>query len=113
MSEDLTAREFVLQRVDRRTDTDGKRGQDASSDLWTGRRAIVEVGKRPTYPYSEDELQEAWEDLVAEGTLFSWKGLTAPGDEEHLRAIIEAELEAGITRKILIGKINRRLGGST
>lgn len=51
-------------------------------------------------------VQTAVDDAVSRGDAFGWHGLVAAMDVDVLRAIVEKELEADITRQVLVGNLN-------
>ena len=104
------AEQWVLEKVREDTAPDPDGHQDAHGTVWTGRRNVVGHGDKPGQP-TRDEKLGAVRALLERGELIGWHGLLAPATDEHLRAIIENERRAGITRKLLVGRANQLLAG--
>lgn len=101
--------EWVKGEVAHRTEPapDGK--QDVSSNVWTAKRRLNEDGRKFSVHYSPEEIAGGADSLVADGELFGWHGLLAPMTKRSIRAIIENERKATITRSVLVGKANAAL----
>lgn len=98
--------DWVLDRVEEYTDADGELGQNENSDTWTSTRSIAAGGEKFSVPYSKDQIQAAVDRLVEDTEVVEWHGLIAPATDKHLASIIEAEREASVTRKLLVGHVN-------
>lgn len=99
-------REWVMDTVRQNTEPIPE-GQNIQSPLWTSHRRLASGGERWSTPHSRDMVERATNALISRGRLFSWHGQVCPTDPDHLRAVIEAERNADVTRQILIGKANR------
>lgn len=78
--------------------------------LWSSRTQVLAQAVKTTNSYDKAAAKRAINQAIDNDDLFLWHGLLAPADPEHLRKIIEAEREATITRKLMVGKINKLLG---
>ena len=83
--------------------------QTTESDPWTSERYLVQEGRKPKHGHTKTEVRDAISQAKVANDLIGWHGLLAPATPGHLQEIIEAELDADITRRILIGKCNRYL----
>lgn len=105
------AETWVLDEIDSLTEPEPDGKQDAESAIWTGKRRIVGNTDKPGQP-TQAEIREAIRTLRSRGEIITWHGLLAPATDEHLRAVIENERLAGITRRPLIGRANQLLQGT-
>lgn len=94
--------QFVLATVE---DTLG--GND--KPLWSSRTQVLGEAVKSTNDFDKPAARAAISRAIANDDLFHWHGLLAPADPDHLRKIIQAEQQADITRKIMIGQINKLL----
>lgn len=92
------AREIVLQAV---------RNETSPADPWTSDGKIHEHGRQNGL--SKQQVSNEIDQALVAGDLLEWHGLLTLREPDHLRGVIEAERNATITRKILIGKCNRAL----
>lgn len=113
MSDEITAREWVHEQVRERVEPEPDGRQDAHGSLFTGTRQLVRDGKKFSTDFDSDEIEDALDELVIDGEIISWHGILFPADEEHLRAVIANENQAGIPRLILIRKVKKNLDGVT
>lgn len=102
------AREWVLREVVQRTSSEPDGIQQSHGNVWVGRRHVIGDKDKADRP-PRSELNAALLQLVEDGELIYWHGLTAPATEEHLRAVIENEVMCDVPRQILIGKANKLL----
>lgn len=102
-------REYLLGVIDDRVDANGELGQNVNGDLWTSPKRIKQDGVKASVPYSRGDLEAEVNAAIDDGDLLAFAGLVAPVTPDHLRAIIQAERDADITRKVLVGKCNRLL----
>lgn len=80
----------------------------ADNGPWTSEDHLIQQGVKAKHGgFTRDEIKDAISTALVRNELLSWHGLLAPVEEDVLRRIIEAEKEADITRKILVGKVNR------
>lgn len=101
-------REWVLSRIRERTapEPDGK--QNGQSALWTSINWLKQDASGSDLLERDDVQPLVWE-LASRDRIIYWHGLMAPATDEHLRAIIENERQAGFTRKLLVGQCNQLL----
>lgn len=78
-------------------------------DLWSSRSHVLQEAVKTTVGHEKAAVREAIQRAIANDDLFHWHGLLAPADPDHLRAIIEYEQQADITRKLMVGEINKLL----
>ncbi len=82
-----------------------------SSSPWTSRREVRQKSKNGTgktlIPLSKDETDRLIAELVEDGEIVYWHGWITLNNDQLLQTAIEKEREADVTRKILIGKLNK------
>lgn len=94
----------VLSLVNERTEPTPDGIQDAGGNLWTGTKRLKQEASKNNIDCTKSELEDAVAALVGEGSLITWHGLLAPANVDHVRAVIENECQAEITRNLLVGK---------
>lgn len=102
-------KEWILEEVESYTSTETTGTQNSQGEVWTSKNRIKQSGSGESTPYSSANIQTAIEKLVEEGELVEWSGLIAPGNKEHIRAIIRNEAQASAPRSILVGKMNAHI----
>lgn len=97
-------REWIRERIESHIDLGEPTHQD---DPWSSKyhvRQDIQYGE-----FGRDEVVAEIMAMVDDGELILWHGYVAPRRPEVLQAIIEAEHQTPVTRKILVGKCNRAL----
>lgn len=101
--------EIVYDQIEQAVEPEPDGTQNAQGNIWTGANQVRREGEKNTVSYSKADVDEALDFLEAEGRIINWFGLVAPATDEHLRAIIQNEIQSQFTRKILVGKCNNLL----
>ncbi|WP_435143845.1 hypothetical protein [Halobaculum sp. P14] len=107
-----TQQQLIFGFVTDRTAPEPDGDQDATSNLWTGKQHL-KADTHHTDELERDDVGSVIEELVADGSLVYWHGLVAPATDEHLRAIMENEGLADVSRSALVALCNRLLQGET
>lgn len=108
-----TPEEWVREEVDHRVEPTPDGLQDGQSNVWTSTERLRDDGRKYSTKYSKDKIEAAVGALRERDEILSWHGLLAPATDEHLKAVIENEQQAGIARSTLIGRCNTlRQGGA-
>lgn len=106
----------ILEQIRDRTEPDPDGNQDANGNVWTGRRRLRSDAVKPHTDYSKGDVDRSVTALKRRGDIVTFHGLLAPSDPDHLRAVIENERMADISRHSVISRCNRLLnagdGGS-
>lgn len=102
-------KDWIQGRVEEYTESEPDGVQNAQSNVWTSVNRVKQKASGSTTSYTSDNVETAIHQLVDEGDLVVWNGLLAPGTEEHVRTLIENEVEASFARPILVGQLNRHI----
>ncbi|OLZ39124.1 hypothetical protein A6E15_19365 [Natrinema saccharevitans] len=100
----------LFEAIQRRTEPTPDGIQNVNGNVWTGQSRLKQEASKGNVPCSRDEISEAVDRLLEADRVVSWHGLLAPATDEHLAAIIENEVEADVTRSLLVGKANKLRG---
>lgn len=106
-SVDHPAADGVLEQLEERTTPEPDGVQNAQSNVWTSRQRLRSDAAKPHTDYDKDTLTGVLAALEDANEVVSFHGLLAPATSEHLRAIIQNEDGAGITRRTLVRRCNR------
>lgn len=100
-------RPWIHERIDEWTSLEGDR-RATPGCLWTSDGRLVADARKDKHEGITPEAVRAELDRLKEADeVMHWCGLLAPVDVEHLRAIIEREVTASITRRLLVKRANR------
>lgn len=102
----------VYEQIVERTEADPDGEQNAHGNLWTSTERMRADAVKPHTEYTKESLNDALGHLEENGKVVTWFGLLAPATDEHLQAIIENEVNSGVTRTILVGQCNELRGGA-
>lgn len=104
-----TPEQWVLEEVHHRVETAPDGLQNVESNIWTATQRLRDDGRKFSTKYGKEKIEQAVETLQEEDEMLSWHGLLAPATDEHLKAVIENERKAEITRSTLVGRCNALL----
>ncbi len=96
----------VLAQIQERTAPEPDGVQSARGNLWTSNRRMRGDAVKPHTEYTKAGLKDAIVTLAERGEIVRWHGILAPATDGHLKAIIENERKAEITRALLVGLCN-------
>lgn len=97
----------VLAQIQERTRAEPDGVQNAHGNLWTSNERMRSDAVKPHTEYTKKSLKKAVQNLSEAGEIVCWHGLLSPATDEQLKAIIENERQAEITRSTLVGECNR------
>lgn len=106
-SVDHPAADGVLKQLEERTRPEPDGVQNSQSNVWTSRQRLRSDAAKPHTDYDKDSLTGVLAALEDAHEIVSFHGLLAPATPDHLRAIIQNEGDAEITRRTLVKQCNR------
>lgn len=97
----------VLEQLEERTTPEPDGVQNAQSNVWTSRQRLRSDAAKPHTDYDKDSLTAVLAALEGAHEIIGFHGLLAPATPDHLRAIVQNESDAEITRRSLVKRCNR------